>query len=543
MLAMCCLPLCAQDIPTVVKENDASVFEIHVFDEAGLPLGTGTGFFIDAIGTALSNWHVFEGAAFAYALMVNDEVVEIEEITRYCVECDLVEFVVGESRSFNYNPVDINAELPEKGESLVVIGCPENYRNAVSSGIVAAMGEVGGQWMIQTEASISPGSSGSPVFNLEGEVFAIATQSDVSGQNLNFCTPIGTMDRLESVSDADQLASVRVPIYVFNQRCAYNNVLTLHSIAFHEQRTVAHFSFVNLSLMWGDEAYIFTDVGNPETSFKLSGSDGNEVLAVSSTIGTDVDNNTAMQLGETRIFTVQFPPIDPSQKMNLREGNGDWRFSNLDLLASKGMDVASLSDLEGIEALWMTMLTSADLAGAEDGDEFWYLNAAVKKIPESAFSYNLEGVLHYLMNDLGSAKWAFQAAAELAPGDGLPWFNLYAITPSEDSIDELNYLNKAIVADPGQVEFKLYRAGVHFGMGSWAACLEDYDAYILSDRNLNPVDYGKYGIAQIEIGNLDVGCQNVRYAFDYEAETGQNDDILYWLADVITTRCPKKWHK
>lgn len=39
-------------------------------------------------------------------------------------------------------------------------------------------------------APISPGSSGSPVFNDKGEVIGIATSSLVEGQNLNFCVPI-----------------------------------------------------------------------------------------------------------------------------------------------------------------------------------------------------------------------------------------------------------------------------------------------------------------------------------------------------------------
>lgn len=42
----------------------------------------------------------------------------------------------------------------------------------------------------QISAPISEGSSGSPVFNLEGEVIGIATLSDIWGQNLNFSVPI-----------------------------------------------------------------------------------------------------------------------------------------------------------------------------------------------------------------------------------------------------------------------------------------------------------------------------------------------------------------
>ena len=504
-------------------------------------MGTGTGFFTSEEGLALSNWHVLEDGAFAFALLADDKVLQIERITRKCEDCDLVEFQVLGSEGQSFNPVEIDDQLPAKGSSLIIIGCPENYRNAVSAGLVAAMGEVQGQVMVQTEASISPGSSGSPVFNADGKVFAVATQTDMAGQNLNFCLPLNVLDRLEPVQPADQLTSVQVPIYVFNQRCAYNNVLTLHSLAFYDQKTVAHFSFVNLSLVWGDGAFIFTSVGD-ENAFKIQSDDGNEAVAVSTTIGNSDVENTGLQLGETRRFTVQFPPFNPSSTLSLREGEGDWRFSNLKLDDGPGMKVNSLGDLEKLQSLWMTMLTEEDLSQIEEGVEFLYLNAAVDDIPESAFSHNLEGVIHYLLNDLGSAKWSFEAAAEM-PGDGLAWLNLYAVTPSEDVLDELMYLNQAIVADPQQPETRLYRARLHYSMENWRSCLEDFDRFFESGRQYTPVEYGQYGVAQIEIGLLDTGCENVRYAFDFEAANGQDEDVLYWLADLITSKCPKKYHK
>ena len=44
--------------------------------------------------------------------------------------------------------------------------------------------------MHQITAPISPGSSGSPVFSLRGEVIGIATSTLIEGQNLNFSVPV-----------------------------------------------------------------------------------------------------------------------------------------------------------------------------------------------------------------------------------------------------------------------------------------------------------------------------------------------------------------
>ena len=87
------------------------------------------------------------------------------------------------------------------GDTIYVAGNPLKYRNTFSLGIVSGFEPssllVQSQ-VLQITAPISPGNSGSPVLNKDGEVIAIISSSDVGGQNLNFAIPSNRLSTLLS---------------------------------------------------------------------------------------------------------------------------------------------------------------------------------------------------------------------------------------------------------------------------------------------------------------------------------------------------------
>ena len=87
-------------------------------------------------------------------------------------------------------PLPIIQRVPLEGESVVVIGNPFGLEGSVSNGIVSAVREISGYGrIIQITAPISPGSSGSPVVNMFGQVIGVATLQAAEGQSLNFAVP------------------------------------------------------------------------------------------------------------------------------------------------------------------------------------------------------------------------------------------------------------------------------------------------------------------------------------------------------------------
>jgi tetratricopeptide (TPR) repeat protein len=98
-------------------------------------------------------------------------------------------------------PLSLDRTSPQEGESVVVIGNPFGLEGSVTNGIVSAVRDIPtfGR-IIQITAPISPGSSGSPVVNMQGQVIGVATLQITGGQSVNFAIPSERISQLQSAS-------------------------------------------------------------------------------------------------------------------------------------------------------------------------------------------------------------------------------------------------------------------------------------------------------------------------------------------------------
>ncbi len=173
--------------------------------------GSGSGFLFDALGHIVTNYHVIEGA---------DEItVSFER-----VECCSAE-VVGVDPSTDLAVIRVRAEdLPEPlrltnsdelrvGQFVVAIGNPFGLEQAMTFGIISALGRViqspDGRFVgeaIQTDAPVNPGNSGGPLLDLEGRVIGVTSQiiSPVRGSSgVGFAIPANMVARVASALIAD----------------------------------------------------------------------------------------------------------------------------------------------------------------------------------------------------------------------------------------------------------------------------------------------------------------------------------------------------
>ena len=203
-LAMC---VSAQDfLPELVKRIKPSSVAIETFDAKGNSLSRGSGFFI-APDRIITNRHVIERSSRVEIHLLNGKKFVVKGVIAVDGEGDLAMLQVDVPAAFAV-PLPIVRTVPQEGESIVVVGNPFGLEGSVSNGIVSAVREISGYGkIIQITAPISPGSSGSPVVNMVGQVIGIASLQAAEGQSLNFAIPSERILQLK-VSDLQTISSL-----------------------------------------------------------------------------------------------------------------------------------------------------------------------------------------------------------------------------------------------------------------------------------------------------------------------------------------------
>ncbi len=185
-----------ENLPAIIKKIQPSIVSILISNREGNVSGQGSGFFINQEGDLITSRHVLEGASRANVITSDGKEYPIKKVVAEDPDGDLI-LVSIDLENSKVKPLNVRSTSPETGEHVIVIGTPLGLEKTVSDGIVSAVREVPGFGkIIQVTAPISPGSSGSPVVDMKGEVIGIATFFIVAGQNLNFAIPGERISRL-----------------------------------------------------------------------------------------------------------------------------------------------------------------------------------------------------------------------------------------------------------------------------------------------------------------------------------------------------------
>src|SRR6266542_2603568 len=198
-LSSICLAQPQEFLPELVRRIKPSAVAIETFDTRGEKVSRGSGFFIDT-DRIVTNRHVIEGAYRAEVHSSAGNVFAVKGVLAVDAEGDLAILKI-DAPTNQVRPLLLERTSPQEGESVVVIGNPFGLEGSVSNGIVSAVRDIPtfGR-IIQITAPISPGSSGSPVVNMQGQVIGVATLQITGGQSVNFAIPSERISQLQGVS-------------------------------------------------------------------------------------------------------------------------------------------------------------------------------------------------------------------------------------------------------------------------------------------------------------------------------------------------------
>lgn len=176
------------DAKSIYEQKSPAVVVIYTNN------GYGAGFFLTADGVIATSYHILGSSRDAVVMMKTGKLYAISSIltcnkyTDFCLfKIDIADAPFVTLGDFS------NVAI---GDPVVVIGHPYGYTYSLSNGLISEIHEYDkAGTLFQFTAPASPGNSGGPVFNTNGQVVGISNSIIASNdaQNLNFATAVSSL--------------------------------------------------------------------------------------------------------------------------------------------------------------------------------------------------------------------------------------------------------------------------------------------------------------------------------------------------------------
>lgn len=189
-------PLLRQDaVSRIVARRSPSVVFIHTIADVApgeSQEGIGSGVVIDDEGLIVTNAHVVEGSTVVHVRTPDGD--REAAVVAVDAAADLALLRLSGLRGLARVPLGDSDTVPV-GAFVIAIGNPYGLHHTASLGIVSGRARPfpGGTTMLQTDAAISPGSSGGALLDLQGRLVGLTTlmfTGEAKGNiGLNFAIP------------------------------------------------------------------------------------------------------------------------------------------------------------------------------------------------------------------------------------------------------------------------------------------------------------------------------------------------------------------
>ena len=499
-------------LPALVAKTEKAIFQILIYNEYGVNLVMGTGFFIDNKGTGLTALHVLEDAKFAFIKDSKGKITRITEVTKVNREADIAEFNIENSGS-SFPFIPLSNTLPEKGTNVFAIGNPEGNENTVSTGIISGLKKENNITIIQTTTPISCGSSGGPLINMLGQAIGVISYYQTSGQNLNFAYSVMNRKKLIPDRTFELMNDLNENFYFLNEQCKTEPNLNLTSIEFSDTSTVLNFTFTNISIAFGNGAYIYCNTEEEDKTFFLKDKNSsNKYFAISSTLSKTIEDAPSMKMGQLAYFKITFAPIKNLSIFDLKEGmmGGDWSFNNIRIPQKQKMTSKFFENFVSSQ-FYSSALTIKKENFEEAKNQ---LDELRDTISNNEKLERLSAMVNYSLEMYKEAKFYLEKAIKIDSTHSSSYADLYEVNMKMGNTKEaIKNINKAIDLNEEYIDYFYMRAEAYYKMQNWKESIADYDKYLGSDRNQAASIYLARGIAKAMI-NDNGACVDLQKAKD-----------------------------
>jgi serine protease Do len=183
----------ARDVSSLVKQIGEAVVQVRN------PGGLGSGFFINADGYLITNFHVIEGETELSVEVYHQRDGQLDRETYKQVKIiainkfhDLALLKIEDKNAPKFKYVTLgSSDILNVGDGVFAIGSPLGLERTVTQGILSTKTrQLEGELYLQTSTQINPGNSGGPLFNLAGEVVGVTNMKITFGEGLGFAIPV-----------------------------------------------------------------------------------------------------------------------------------------------------------------------------------------------------------------------------------------------------------------------------------------------------------------------------------------------------------------
>ena len=447
-------------LPELVRRIKPSVVAIVTYDVKGEKLSRGSGFFT-ARDRVITNRHVLEGAYKAEIHTVDDLAYYVKGVLAVDGEGDIALLQVDIPPTVA-RPLTVVRTSPQEGESIVVIGNPLGLEGSISNGIVSAVRDIPNFGrIIQITAPISPGSSGSPVVNMRGEVVGVATLQLADGQSVNFAVP---SDRVVQLQAGTNRTLGELVVATRRSQRASAERFYMQGLAFLSRddcdKALPYFkkatdSDPEYADAWAQTGFCSEVLGRHADALKAS----RQALRLKPDSA-----DSYLNIGSALSYLGQFKEAADAYKQALRLDS-----TNAEIYFALGATYGKLGRTDDeVQAYKQAIRLRPDFAEAYErlAQGYFRLNrfsdavAANKQItllkPGDAVAYDNLGVAYLKLKQYTDAEEALKQAIRLKPDFGRAYYNLglvyLSLNDRESALEQYNLLKSL---DPDRAD-KLY---------------------------------------------------------------------------------------